>query len=237
MFNFTIMKADKKPKTGEGYDFSSNLYTVSLTKKGDKDCIEWILKYIADAKEIKIINLDELKEWYCNKYFSVSSDSGTSISVSSCDAFYYSPSVNENHENYLIEFKNVHYKEFCKKNFCEDIISKAFFSRSLLLHTVFENNNLDYFREHVKFIVVYNYDQSSKEKTQNKVKNISQSIRGKKCKLETKPEIDYKSEATKNINKIIDNQKSDFKEVEIIKIDDFKVRYEYKLKNKQCKCC
>ncbi|WP_353105861.1 hypothetical protein [Acetoanaerobium noterae] len=235
MFDFTEVIKDINPTTSQVYQIKSNLYNASLPSTKSDTCKEWLLKTISTAKDVKILNLDELKAWYCDKYIGIDPNKGVSISIKSCDAFYFSPDLTKN-KHLIVEFKNVSRDKFYNKQFCEEIAEKIFTSRSILLHTFFETFNVDYFSNNVEMLIVYNYDESAL-KTQASAKNIAAGFRKAKNKQTGTEKKDYLGEAEKNIETMICNYEDEFFSINIVKAEEFKNKYLYKLTNHKCIKC
>ena len=72
--NWNEILQSSKGNAEENYDIISNLHKTSLSSTKDNNNNDWFLKYCKDADQITIINFDEFKDWYCDKFFAFTGD-------------------------------------------------------------------------------------------------------------------------------------------------------------------
>lgn len=219
MKNLNEICEDKKAD-GTRYKVKSNLVDVAASKTNNEENNKWLTVYGKDLDRIAIIDVDELKEWYCANYTSMNQGKCSGEQLRSCDALYISPQSGKKH--YLIEFKNQSRLEFGNDKICQSINLKAFDSRQLLYDVLGKHFLPNEVKQQVKFYVVYNYEQSAKE-TEQKIIDIGNKIRkkSKKNSSQEKAKQDPREQAEKNINRIIEQQNEFFEEVRFMNAENF----------------
>lgn len=129
------------------YNLEDSLYNVSIdTKNTDNK----IVKNMTESKNI-IISGDKLKNKYASKY-------NFSYMPSSVDAIY----IFKNDDIYLIEFKN--------GSINSDKIYKKVYDTFIILLDINIIENIDFSRNNVSFLLVYNEDNTSQANIENEVK-------------------------------------------------------------------
>lgn len=219
MKTFNEICQDKRAD-GRTYEIKSNLINVSKSKTNNEENNKWLAMYGKDLDRIAMIDVDELKEWYCANYTSMTPGKSSGKQLHSCDALYISPQSGKMH--YLIEFKNQSRLEYGNDEICQNINMKVFDSRQLL-YDVFGKRFLpDEVKEQVKLYIVYNYEQSAKENEQ-KVTEISNKIRkrSKKRDLPKESKPNPREQAKSNIKRIIEQQGEFFEEVQFMNAENF----------------
>lgn len=224
-----VEKAD-----GTKYKIKSNLVDVAASKTNNEENNKWIMAYGKNLDMIQIIDVDELKAWYCDNFVSMAETKRASKQLHSCDALYISPKATKEH--YLIEFKNQSRLEFGDSALCENINMKAFDSRQMLYDVFGKRFSPDKVKEKVKLYIVYSYEQSAKENDQKVIdlrNRIRKTSKSKNISRQEQKQTS-KEKAEGNIEKVMKQQQEFFQDVQFMNAEMFIASFVEMAKNAPC---